>query len=67
MQFIINYPFLDKFELNSDSDYYSSLCSVMRAVSRSNNKVYIIVDDCDIFATDLLFKIDTLTPRSWHR
>ena len=34
---------------------------VIRAVKESNNKVYIIADDYDIFATDLLFQIDTST------
>ena len=43
-------------------NYVSSFTCVMSAVKQSGHEVYLIIDDYDKFATDLLFYIDNSVP-----
>ena len=66
-KFISDYPFLQSHSYRGESmidndNYVSSFMCVLNAVEQSEYEVYLIIDDYDKFATDLLFQIDNSTP-----
>ena len=59
--FLLDYPFLGKVELDEEN-HHTSFSKVMSAVRRSGHEVYLIIDEFDSFANELLFYIDNSTP-----